>query len=138
MKTGVTCPHCRKKLEITVGIVKIRKQKRFKKNRPYPAVVSIHRIANLCNAFPSIKWNKETLKVTVPGFGDKPGFTIDGVGVSTHGNFKVMWKSISPGGGNASISYWKNGKKKIIVTAFKYSKEVMEEIYLDLFKEENT
>lgn len=75
--------------------------------------VSQKRINNIIDAYPDIDWFTETVKITIPGYGDRPAFSIDG----TLGEFPVQFHTNTPGGGAAKMYYWEGDKKKVICRA---------------------
>jgi len=103
---------------------KIRMQNQPTKRSPK---VSNRRMNNFLEAYSTIKWDFNSLELTVIGYGDRPAFTIEGILYTNEVMFrrpasdideiKVRFHSNTPGGGASRIYFWFDEKRYTITYA---------------------
>lgn len=133
----ITCPHCGEFIEDTNTTTIHKKDKltnfghfsrKENKNHVENGTISPVRINNIVKAFKFIEWDKDSTKITVMGFGDRPAFTIDGVFKKHDGVFrdiKVQYHTFTPGGGESRLYFWVHGKRyKIGNASFIYAHKI--------------
>jgi hypothetical protein len=87
--------------------------------------ISNKRLDNILFHYPDIEWIKDSWKITIPGHGDKPGFSIDGL----LDGMKVQFHTNTPGGGSARMYYWIEKKRKVLTFAsFLRAEEITAEL----------
>lgn len=73
-------------------------------------LVTERRLDNFFTSFKlnNLRWDRSSIKLTLIGLGDRPAFQIDG---KISNIIKVRWHSFTPGGGQARMYYWIDGKR---------------------------